>query len=181
MKKEPFLLIVFVILIIVGTKLFFLPSFSADGEIETNYYGFYPAFDVTTKIIELIILIGIARSGTIAKTIYFNIILFCIGVYIIGALFKIMHWPLSNVLLLVPLISIVITYIVRTINKKNKTTLDIFKVLWVVSIATESIMRLCHLVRQESLIFSDLIGWFLILFFVVEEYKKRLLKKGKDL
>src|SRR4051812_10176742 len=95
----------------------------------------------------------------------------------IGAFFKIMHWPGAAIMIDVSLVVIVITYIVRFINKKTKTVLDIFKVLLVVSKVIETVLILAHLVRRDLLIVSDLVGWFLILFFVMEEYKKGVAEK----
>lgn len=167
MKKGLFLLMVSLSLLIIAVKLFFPYS-------DTVYDQYYSSFDVATRVIEIIILIMIARNGTTIKTVYFRIICFCIGFYILGALFKIMHWQGSSIIISVSLLSVAITYVIRFIKKNPKTVLDIFKMIWVILIAVESILRLEHLIRTEDLILGELVGWFVILFSVIEAYKKGL-------
>jgi asparagine N-glycosylation enzyme membrane subunit Stt3 len=85
-----------------------------------------------------------------------------------------MHWPGGFQIITISLTGVVITYAICFINKKKKTILDIFKMLWVAFAAAERISIVGHLVKREYLMMSYLTGWFVILFFVVEEYKKEV-------
>jgi hypothetical protein len=168
MSRPVFILIVAGILGIIATELF-LPG--------TAYEKYYGKFDSTIQLIGSLVLIMVVRSGTTVKTVQFKIILFCLGIFILGILYKIMHWPGGFEIITISLTGVVITYAVRFINKKRKTMLDIFKMLWVVSTAIERISIVGHLIKREYLIIGNLTGWFVILFFVVEEYKKEVSEK----
>jgi hypothetical protein len=165
MSRTVFILIVAGILGILTVELF-LPG--------TAYEKYYRVFSIITTLIGSLALIMVARSGTTMKTVQFKIILFCLGIFILGVLYKIMHWPGGFEIMTISLTGIVIAYAIRFINKKNKTILDIFKMLWVVCAAGERIAIVGHLVKREYLMMSYLTGWFVILFFVVEEYKKEV-------
>jgi hypothetical protein len=166
MNKTALILVMTVIIGIILVRLF-LP-----------YGNYYIEYDITIKVVEAIVLIMIARSGTTIKTIYYRIFQFCLGIYAIGALFKIMHWGGGFELLSLSLTGIAVTYLIRFMNKKNKTALDVFKMMLVISIAAETILKLGHLVKREYLIMSELSGWFVILAFAIEVYKKGLPEKS---
>jgi hypothetical protein len=165
MNKGIFIPIIVTILGIIAIELF-LPGTGYD-----KYYGIYNSI---TTLIGSLALIMIARSGTTMKTVQFKIILFCLGIFTLGILYKIMHWPGGFQIITISLTGVVITYAICFINKKKKTILDIFKMLWVAFAAAERISIVGHLVKREYLMMSYLTGWFVILFFVVEEYKKEV-------
>jgi hypothetical protein len=167
MNRTVFILIVTAILGIITAELF-LPG--------TAFEKYYNLFNHLTTLIGSLALIMVARNGTTIKTVQFKIILFCLGIFTLGLLCKIMHWPGAFEIITISLTGIVVTYAIRFINKKNKTILDIFKMLWVAFAAAERISIVGHLIKREYLIMSYLTGWFVILFFVVEEYKKRVLE-----
>ena len=54
-----------------------------------------------------------------------------------GALFKVMHWPYANILMLIGGVSIGLLYTIRFLNKEDKSKLDYVKIaivlIWVFS------------------------------------------------
>lgn len=61
------------------------------------------------------------------------IIRICVSILLIGLLFKIMHWPFANALLLITISAILIFYSIRFILKTKKEILDYVKWFLVVS------------------------------------------------
>lgn len=86
------------------------------------------------SFVNLFGLILLLRNSSLTKTIYIRIISFLIAIIIIGAMFKIMHWPGSAIMLSIGLIGIPIVYSFRFIKKTVKQLLDILKLAWVVTI-----------------------------------------------
>ncbi|WP_299121296.1 hypothetical protein [uncultured Winogradskyella sp.] len=105
-------------------------------------------------------------------------------ILIIGALFKVMHWPYSKELMFFSGISIGLMYIIRFLNKKSKITLDYVKLglvtLWVISY----LINVFHLYSIPYVIEICLIvlfiWWFAeegIFYFKNRKFKKKGLVK----
>lgn len=72
-----------------------------------------------------------------------------IAFYIIGLLFKIMHWPNGGSLLLVSTIAIILAYPFRFMHKKEKSELDYIKLGLVLFWGIHSILYNYHLPGQR--------------------------------
>lgn len=90
--------------------------------------------ELTTEGFSLTSIVGfvfLMRNGTFHKTVYFKIALALSFVITIGAMFKIMHWPGSNIMLTLGFSGMIVNYGIRYIKKPTKVRLDYLKLLWV--------------------------------------------------
>jgi len=113
-----------------------------------NYNHFYSStwfvIGVIATILQLVGLNMILKESTLLFTNYFRFISLCFAVYIVGALFKIMHWYGSDQLLLFSIAGVGIIYFFRTINKKPKYLLDVIKCVWVMMECVSSLATILH-------------------------------------
>lgn len=146
------------VLIIIGISGILLRNSLALNDMITN----------VLFIIQLVALDVILRESNFFITNYYRIVMVCLSIYIVGTLFKIMHWFGADQLLIVATAGVVITYITRTINKTKINILDIVKCGWVVSVCFTSIARLLHLQYAifGSYINLSLFALMLLLFFL---------------
>lgn len=128
---------------------------------------------------QLIGLIMLVTNGTILTTKIFRTIQVGIGFLIIGAMFKIMHWPGASIILLVSMFTIAITYLVRFIYKKNKNRLDVLKLLWVLFSYIGGFLILMHIIPSEYSNIAHVILWLAIIDFVITGIKNKTLFKQK--
>ncbi|HRG84328.1 MAG TPA: hypothetical protein PLU02_01450 [Chitinophagales bacterium] len=133
--------------------------------------GFLGETDVVTIILFIIQLVAldlILKESNIFSTVYYRFIQICISIYIIGALFIIMHWEGGSLLLTAAVSGVVVTYIIRTINKSPINILDIVKCAWVISVCFTTIAKLMHLRYADigNYINLGLFGVMLLLFFL---------------
>ncbi|WP_323787469.1 GldL-related protein [Psychroserpens sp.] len=106
---------------------------------------------------------------------------FALITLIFGALFKIMHWPYSNLLMSIGSCAILILYTIRFIYKKEKVRIDYIKlglvVLWVISYVNQA-LHLFNLSYYFEIVLMILFIWWLI-----EEglsyFGNRILKENK--
>lgn len=132
MKNKTILILIAIGLLIVlfGIINLMFTSFQS-GEV---------LFSSGFSLINFLGLILIFKNSTIRNTIYFNFILGFIAVIIVGAMFKILHWPGSAIMLSIGLFGITIVYSLRFIAKPKKVPLDVMKLLWMI---TSNITALC--------------------------------------
>ena len=71
------------------------------------------------------------RNSNFLRSKYFAIIAGFVFLCIIGALFKLMHWPGAAIIFGLSTLGIVITYGIRFLKKINRDRIDILKFLWV--------------------------------------------------
>ena len=82
------------------------------------------------KFLEAVQLIGLMEMllhGSFISTRYFKITLVLLAVFFIGALLTIVHPTSADVILLLSLAGILITYLIHFLKKKPKTLLDTLK------------------------------------------------------
>lgn len=165
MKNKIFLLLISIGLLITLSGIFIL--------MLTNFESGTLLFSTGLSIVNLLGFILILKNSTLRKTIYFNIISILISITIIGAMFKIMHWPGSSVLLMVALLGIVIVYIVRFINKPKKETLDILKLAWVITTNLSSLSVSLHWLPKETTYIPNLIMLATTIYFAFMCFKNK--------
>ncbi len=105
-------------------------------------------------------------------------------VLIIGALFKIMHWPNSKELMLIGALSVAVLYTIRFLNKAHKKTLDYIKLSLILLWLHNYFVQSFHLYKIPFLLeicfIILLIWWFAeegFFYFLNRKFKKRGLLK----
>lgn len=119
--------------------------------------------------------IMLIRNGTFIRTKYFRIFRGFFAIIIIGALFKIMHWKYTNIIMIVGFVLAVITYVLSFLNKPIKKRLDYLKLLWVVIAYTGGTLRFLHIINSDYQILSSAIMWLAIIDYMKIENEKRRL------
>ncbi len=156
------------ILIVIGISGILLTNFNR------SYSGNLHAISIIFLIVQLIIMEIMLRESDIYSTNYFRIINLGIAIYIVGALFKILHFDGADLLLLTSLSSVGLTYFIRTANKKNINLLDISKCVWIMIACANTIFNLLHWMYADILAWINLFsfGAMAILFFISTPKKR---------
>ncbi len=123
---------------------FLLIVIGLSGILLSRFTDTWNVYGIIFFIVELVCLELILKESTIFLTIYFRLISISISFYLVGALFKILHWEGGDMLLLLSLSGVVVIYCIRTINKRKKILLDFVKCGWVLFAAATTIFRLFH-------------------------------------
>lgn len=116
------------------------------------------------SLIRLYIIYIIARNGTVLSTSpYAQIIPLLISVLLIGSLFKILHWPYANVLLMAGYFGFAILYTVRFILKPTHKLLDAVKWLWACALSVSVVFKLLHWAYGDILLgLQEVLFWTLV-------------------
>lgn len=139
-------------------------------------YSFQPNFERVFKGIMLFAQVSglylLLRTGTAIKKKR-NLITMCVLVFIalIGALFKLQHWPGAGILIFFPLIGIAILYSLNFFLKAERQVLDFWKILWVLSFTGYLLAHFFHQfntpfmyeIRPWWALFTHLLFWLAIL------------------
>jgi hypothetical protein len=125
-------------------------------------YGMTDWVSVIILIIQFVALDLIFRESSLFTTNYFRLIQICISIYIIGLMFKILHWEGSDYLLVVPVAGIAIIYFLRTFNKKEYVALDFAKCAWVISVCFSRIAQVLSLPFADAGVYINL-GLFVLM------------------
>lgn len=94
-------------------------------------------------------LLLLLMNGTFIKTKYYNYSFLFISMLLIGSLFKVNHWPLSNLLITTAYIGIVILYSISFFKKPIKKRLDILKLIWVLLEFCSNLLIFFHIISNE--------------------------------
>lgn len=94
-------------------------------------------------------LLLLLMNGTFIKTKYYNYSFLFISMLFIGSLFKVNHWPLSNLLITTAYIGIVILYSISFFKKPIKKRLDILKLIWVLLEFCCNLLIFFHIIINE--------------------------------
>lgn len=170
LKAKSQFVIAMILVFIIISFLLFLPYLQEQCECS------FDSLTMIIKIIQLLAIVGIIKDGTTINTIYFRFIQIGAAIYIVAIMFKIMHWPFAMEIGAVALSLGMFSYVVGFMNKKSKTKLDVLKVCWVMAWASSTFVIMNHLMKQEVAIVSELLAWFVILFYLLDEYKKWVLE-----
>ena len=123
---------------------FLLIVIGMSGILLSRLTNSWNVYGIIFIIVELVCLELILRESTLFLTIYFRLISVCVSVYLVGALFKILHWEGGDLLLLFSLSGVAVIYLIRTINKRKLIVLDFVKCAWVIAACANTIIRLLH-------------------------------------
>ncbi|GAA3561424.1 GldL-related protein [Snuella lapsa] len=162
----------YVVLIIIGlviALISFLVSkfkYSPNTEFWTN---------IGLAISEFSGFIMLIRNGTFIRTKYFRVFKGVFAIILIGALFKILHYPYGNEIIVVGFAFAVLIYFFSFLNKPIRKRLDYLKLFWVVVAYTGGILRFLHIINDDYQILSSAIMWLAIIDYMKMERQKRRL------
>jgi hypothetical protein len=110
------------------------------------------------------------KNGSFYQSKQFRLIFLGFAITILGALFKIMHWPFSSPLLIIGMLFIPTIYLIHFYHKSIKEFLDYLKLVWVFSFYILSLSILLHWYRDDyKLGLINEMLFFLILVFVFNQ------------
>ena len=94
------------------------------------------------------------------------------SVVLMGALFKIQHWPGSSIIYLCSILIVTITYSLRFILKEKKTIIDYTKVFWIVFAYLGFYFKIKHWILQDLFLYISIaIFWIGLLYLLYSDYK----------
>jgi hypothetical protein len=126
-------------------------------------------------------LILIFFDSKIHRSRYFRFIILGVIILFIGISFRKSHWPFGRTIVLFGLITILITYLLRFINKKRKNFMDFIKVIWLTTMLTGYYFKISHWPYGDLIDYISIgvfwIGLIYILFLEFGDIFKRKLNK----
>ncbi|WMJ73622.1 hypothetical protein RCC89_10675 [Cytophagaceae bacterium ABcell3] len=136
------------------------------GEI-LSLTGIYNVQEVTRNIlgvgrlaaIGLLLYYGSLRS----RTVFYSLMIVSAGIFVLGNLLEIMHWPGADVFITTGLAGLPLVYSVHYLSKEVKQLLDHLKVLWVWLFVVPVFLRVFHVSYPTFMLFAEW-GVFLLLF-----------------
>jgi hypothetical protein len=118
-------------------------------------------------------------NGTFISTRLFKVSLLFIGLAILGFIFKVMHLPGADQLLLYPFIGVWLVYFIHFLLKQDKKALDVLKVLMLLSFMALPPLIMLHIASEESreifVLINRALFWLTFLYFLYNGYKGKLL------
>lgn len=125
-------------------------------------------------------LVFLISYGTIYyRPVYANILKGLIGLTILGALFKIQHWVMANMLLSISFLSIPLLYTVHFFTKPKKHLLDFSKLLFVLCQFAGAYLLIFH--YPYGYVFSILAtSFFIITLLIIVLSKKRAVDQKEE-
>lgn len=114
------------------------------------------------------------KNGKFAYSKFANLLNISAAIIIIGALFKIQHWPFADVLLIISLLSIPIIYTLYFFTtKKEYTVIAFLKLVFVFTWILWRLFRVEHWPYADELQIASEIALLIILVaFILPNYKK---------
>lgn len=100
--------------------------------------------------------IFLLREGTFIESRELRISFLGFSFFIIGAMFKIMHWPFSGILLSAGLAWIFLLYFIHFIRKKKKGLIDLGKLIFVFSFLVARYLTINHLPKDYEFSFFSI-------------------------
>jgi len=158
------------------------------GIIIVNLTSDYQIMDLGWNMFDYGIWVGLVSgfillliNGTFIKTRFFKISQGFFALILIGAVLKILHWTTySNLIMIIGIIGIIISYLLSFLKKPIKKRLDYIKLSWVIVGYTLSILSLMRIIRLELTELSNYILWLAIIEFSIIELKNKSHRTQKD-
>jgi hypothetical protein len=172
--KDKYYAVIALSLIIIGNGLDLLDAYA--GGIGRIAALAQPA-GFAGSLLGLVFLIS---YGTIYyRPVYANILKGLIGVTILGALFKIQHWVMADILLSISFLSIPVVYLVHFLTKPRKHLVDFSKLLFVLCQFTGAYLLIFHYPYGD--VFSILAtSFFIITLLIIVLSKKRAVVQKEE-
>ena len=135
-----------------------------------------------TKLIDIELYIGqvfgvmlLLFNSTLVKTIYWKFLMLSFVILIIGAMFKILHWPGTSILISISIFSIMTIYSFRFYKKESKQRIDFLKLIWVLMAFSIDGLTLFHLIKDVRII-DFVLFWLVMIEFVYQNSKTGIFK-----
>lgn len=121
------------------------------------------------------------RFGRFAYTRWRNVLFMLLALGFAGILFRLQHWPYANVILSLPNLGIPVIYTIWFFGKKNQTTNDFLKLLWVILNFTNTWLEQMHIFSTG--IYGTLVSTALLQFTYIQFWlilRKKLAERTGD-
>ena len=122
-------------------------------------------------------LILMIQNGRFIETAHFQKVQFCVVMVIVGALFRLMHWPFGNGIACLGLVGIASVYTVWFLKKKRKSLLDFLKVLWVVTAFIYAALRLLHWIDPDFVYVPIVLFCAAFVLYTKQEFPKKSIQR----
>ena len=115
------------------------------------------------------------KRGSFRSPMFFTLFAMAVGVVLIGALFKIQHWPTADLLLLCGSAGLILIYGLHYLRKRSKRPSDHLKLIWIVCAVSAAIIRVEHLWRfaDELAMLAVLLFWSMVGVYAWEQRMQR--------
>ncbi|MFT3796122.1 GldL-related protein [Flavobacterium sp.] len=127
--------------------------------------------DTGYNVAKLAGMLFLVQHTDFIKTPYFKLIACCLVGVIIGALFKLMHWPGATVILSGSLLAIAVIYLLRFAHKEEKGRSDKLKLAWVLTAYIGTALFFMDWIPRDFLYTADILLWLSIIDFLITDYK----------
>ncbi|AXT55384.1 hypothetical protein D1815_06290 [Aquimarina sp. AD1] len=115
------------------------------------------------------------HNGTFIKTVYSRIVMGMFVLILVGTVFKIMHWPFNNMIIIVGCVGIVCVYVLHFTKKPIKKRLDYLKLAWVVLLYIGAILKLYHLIFGDYRILTVVLMILALMDYMLPKIKNKTL------
>ena len=122
----------------------------------------------------------LVTSGTIIGTWYFRLIFFLASVFLVGVLFKLLHYPGASSMLWVSMPGILLTYAVRFVRKSHKGQFDVLKLVLVLVSGSSALLLIMGLVPKEVRFLPPCLLSLTVLDFLYLENRKRVAAQAPE-
>lgn len=112
----------------------------------------------------------IAKNGGFIKTHEYRIALLGVAIMLVGAMFKIQHYPFSKEILALGYFSILLSYPIYMFLNKQTEWRNFVKLIFLTSILTGKYFKIIHFPYSEQITF---IGMIILIVLVVDFLKTR--------
>jgi len=137
---------------------------------------------ILIAIAEIMGMIMMLVNGTFTDTRYYTIAKGAIALVLLGAAFKILHYPGADQLLIIPFAILCVLYIIHFFGKKAKNHLDVLKLFTVFGFFIPAPLFVVHLISEETIdvliTISHIIFWITFVDFLVLGFARRTLFKS---
>lgn len=120
------------------------------------------------------------REGTFIESRELKISYVGFSLFIIGAMFKIMHWPIAGILLSIGLAWIFLLYFIHFVRKKRKTLIDSGKLIFVFSFLSARYLTINHLPKDYEVSFFSIMLLVLLVVSFIKTDVEQDIRKRKD-
>lgn len=146
---------------------YYFSNFLLYSEVPQILANLGPGMDELCRLILLI------SNGTLILSVYFRVLKVVAAVALIGALFRILHWPEGVVLLPAALLGVLITYGLHFMGKPAKMCLAFLKLPWVLAFVFTASTLLGHWLPCEAAYLPHVLLWLAVLDFVYADMKPK--------
>lgn len=133
-----------------------------------------PLLSLAGIIFTILVISFLAKNGHFFNSNWFVRCKIAIPFILIGALFKIQHYPFASTLLIAGFAIVLVCYLSYFITKKDKNIIDVLKLLWVITEITGRALKINHFPYGKVMLYyvSPLLLFVLLVAIVMLNMKK---------